>query len=135
VKNLTTIVVLFVAVLFGTATTASAKEVTLVVTASANDVYTASLKAVREMEFEVKTSDRDAGLIESQHKAGLTGEPNHYLDVEVKKTKAGSEVIVNARKRRLAFTGGSPEERLQQFRTALVKILGEGTSVVVKDDK
>lgn len=134
-RSLITVVVLFVAVMLGGATSASAKEETLVVNAPASDVFTASLKAVREMEFEVKTSDRDAGLIESQHKASLTGEPNHYLDVEVTKTKTGSELVVKARKRRLAFTGGSPEERLQQFRTALAKTLGDQVTITVKDDK
>lgn len=127
----TTICVLFFAV-FGLASSASAKEEILMVSAPVDDVYTAALRVVKDMEFEIKSSDRDAGLIQTQHKSTF-GEANHFLDLEITKVSDHeTKVLVNARKRRLSVSGGSPDDRLKQFRVTLSEKLGDKVTVVVK---
>ena len=116
-------------VVFGLASTAQAKEETLIVNAPADAVYTAALRVIRDMKFEIKTSDREAGLIQSENKSAF-GQANFFLDVEITKVSdTESTVLVDARRRRLSITGGNPDERLKEFRDALRKTLGEGITV------
>lgn len=118
--------------LFGLASAVEAKEETLIVNAASDAVYTAALRVVREMEFEIKSSDREAGIIQSEHKSTF-GETNHFLDVEVTKVSDNeTTVVVDARRRRLSISGGSPDDRLKQFRTGLAEKLGDGATVVKK---
>lgn len=134
-KNLTIVIALFVAIL-GFANSASAKEVTLVVTAPANQVYTAALQVVNGLDgYEIKDSDREAGFIAAEHKT-VTGEANQFMDIEI--IKAGdsqTEVNLNVRKRRLSISGGNVDERIKEFHSALVRRLGDKVTVTVRDGK
>ncbi len=134
-KRTLTAIAMFVAIT-GFANSASAKEVTFVVNAPANQVYTAALQVVNGFDgYEVKNSDREAGLIAAEHKV-LTGEANQFLNVEIVSVgESQTEVNLDVRKRRLAFTGGNVDERIKEFNSALARRLGDKVTVTVKDGK
>lgn len=130
-----TAIALFVAVL-GFANSASAREVTFVINAPANQVYIATLRVVNGLDgYEVKNSDREAGLIAAEHKV-WSGEANQFLNVEISQVGEGrAELKLNIRKRKFSVSGGNIDERIKEFHGALSRQLGDKVTVTVKDGK
>jgi hypothetical protein len=95
-------------------------------------VYRAALDVVSDMEFQVRTSDKESGHISAEH-VNPFGEKSHFLNLVVSAKGEGTEVSFSSQKRKFFIGGGSPESRLKQFRAALEKSLGVPVVVAAKE--
>jgi hypothetical protein len=129
-RNLKRSVFIMVVVLVLSASLA-ADTITWTVSAPFDDVYAAALRAVTEMKFEIKVAEKSAGLVTTQHMSPF-GEPNHYLDLNITKKDQETEVRIDVRKRRLSVSGGSPKERIAEFKKAFSSALGDQVTITDK---
>ncbi len=133
-KKFAIVAALFVATFsFTGSASAAPKELTLIITVSYDQVYTASVQVLNGLEFDVTNSDKEGGVISAEHKNRI-GAPNQFLTLTF--TKAGvsqTEVTVSIRKQMVI--GGNAEKTLMAFQNALSKRLGKNVSITVKDSE